>query len=476
MTLADNDKDSMEDYDKSSHSKDDSQFTAKRLQADRLKDTQQYARWFRHSAPYINQHRGKTFVLMLTGEALAHENLSTLINDLAVLNSLGVKLALCFGAQAQIDSRLNTLGMTSAYFQHWRITTPELMSVIKEVVGGLGIDLEAKLSLATIDSPMHGSQLQVCRGNFITAKPLGVRKGQDLSYTGQVRRVQHEAIQQQLDAGRIVLLTCLGYSPTGETFNLPIEEVAAEVSTAIKADKLILFSPHQGLLDEDGHLIKDLHPNQGDLWLEKIRQGDISFPLQTLEKGVSAVTQGVKRCHLLSHCHDGALLEELFTREGCGTMMTQENVEVIRPATIEDVAGILNLLNPLEEDGTLVRRSRERLEMEISQFSVLMRYDLVIGCAALYPFPDQSLGELACVAIHREYRGQNRGDRLLKYIEHQAQQQGLSSLFVLTTQTAHWFVERGFQALNLDQLPSEKQRLYNYRRNSLVYSKMMGKQ
>lgn len=432
-----------------------------------------YVNWFRHSSPYINAHRGKTFVLMLGGEALAHQNLPNIIHDIALLNSLGVRLILVQGARPQIEQRAAQQGLTSQFHNQLRITDSQTLSCVKEAAGALRCQLEALLSMGVSNSPMHGSRIRVCGGNFVTAKPLGVIDGIDHQHTGEVRRVDRKAIKQQLDLGNIVLLPCLGYSPTGEVFNLSVEDVATQTANAVSADKLILFGPEQGILEQGqqgkGQLLKELCLSEAQTRLANMQEDSPGRSI--LKAAIAACSKGIERCHLVSYAQDGALLEELFTREGHGTLITREDYEKVRPATIDDVGGILELLKPLEDDGILVRRSREILETEIHNFVVIDRDSMVIGCSALYPYKDK--GELACVAVHSDYRHGNRGDALLSYIEKVAKAQGMQQLFVLTTRTAHWFQERGFIAQPPETLPKAKQQLYNYQRNSNVFEKTL---
>lgn len=186
-----------------------------------------------------------------------------------------------------------------------------------------------------------------------------------------------------------------------------------------------------------------------------------------------AASNGVARAHLVNFREDGALLRELFTRDGCGTLVTRENYENIRGAYIEDVGGILELIAPLEEAGILVRRSRELLEAEIKRFTIIERDGMVIGCAALYPFEDGQSAELACVAVHTDYRSAQRGKKLMAYVERRARTQGLTAIYVLSTQTAHWFREQGFEPVSVDDLPGERKSLYNYQRKSKVFRKQL---
>jgi amino-acid N-acetyltransferase len=285
-----------------------------------------------------------------------------------------------------------------------------------------------------------------------------------------VRRVDRKGIGRQLDERSIVLLSSLGYSPTGEIFNLACEDVATRAAIELGADKLLLFGAEQGLLDADGRLIRELRPQQVPQHLERL---GVSYQASLLKAAASACRGGVNRCHMVSYAQDGALLNELFTRDGSGTLIDQEQFESLREATIADVGGLLELIRPLEEQGILVRRSREVLEREIGQFSVVERDGLIIACAALYPVPDSDWGELACLAVHPDYRHGHRGDALLERIQERARALGLKTLFVLTTRTAHWFQERGFQASGVERLPAARASLYNYQRQSKVFEKRL---
>ena len=431
-----------------------------------------YVKFLRDTSPYINQHRGKIFVLALSVEAIAHANFNHIVQDIALLNSLGIKLVLVHGARPQIEQRLQTCNIPVNFDCNRRITDNATMNCVKDAVGSTRITIESLLSMDHVNSPMHGAQIQVVSGNFVTAKPMGVRDGIDYHHTGEVRRVHRDAILRQLAQNAIVLLSPIGYSPTGEAFNLNHEDVATQTAVALQAEKLMMFSPDQGLAGTDGSLQKALELNSAASWIRTLPDAD---PLQhCLSACYEACQNGVPRSHIISFKEDGALLTELFTRDGSGTMITKDNLEQIRAATIEDVGGLLELLTPLEEKGVLVRRSRELLESEISQFSVLVNSEgMIAACVALYPFDNHMSAELACVVTHPDFRGRGFARRLLKQAEKDARKQQLTQLFVLTTQTAHWFIENGFQESSLAQLPAEKQSLYNLQRNSKILSKML---
>lgn len=438
------------------------------------RNTQQYVHWFRHSAPYINAHRNKTFVLMFDGEAVQHPNFQHIIHDIALLHSLGIRLVLVHGARPQINENLQQRQIVTPFHGDRRVTTRESLSCVMHAVGSIRLEIEALLSMGLANSPMYGARIEVISGNFVTAKPYGIREGVDFQLTGEVRSIDSAAIHRHLDNHNIVVLGPTGYSTTGEVFNLLAEEVGTKTAIALKAEKLIFLGERQGLEDDQGRLLREITPNQLDQHIEHYQQKQPEIALH-LQGAKYASQHGVRRVHLLSYSYDGALIEELFTRDGIGTMVTEAHYEEVRMANIGDVGGLINLLRPLEEEGILVYRSRERLENEIGQFAVIERDGTVLACAALYPIPTSAdeirSAEIACVAVHPAYRKSNRGSQILHFLEDKAKANGIQQLFVLTTRTAHWFLEHGFAPASVDDLPNARQALYNYQRNSMVFKK-----
>jgi len=429
-----------------------------------------YVKFFRETSPYINVHRGRTFVVALSGDAIADGNFPHIVQDIALLNSLGIRIVLVHGARPQIEQRLANAHIPPRFNQHTRITDERSMDCVKDAFGHTRIAIEAQLTMGLANSPMHGARIRVVGGNFITAKPVGVRHGVDFHHTGEVRKIDRVGIQRQLDDGAIVLLSSIGYSTTGEAFNLTYEDVATQAAVALKAEKLIIFTETPGITDTEDHLIRSIALADVRLHLERTA----AQPAQqrALQACLFACQHGVPRCHLISFQLDGALLGELFTREGSGTLILHDGSDIIRPANIDDIPGLLDLISPLEEQGILVKRSRELLETEISRFFVVIHPEgMIIACAALYPFAGHCVGELACLATHPDYCNRGLASRLLIEVEKQARALGLSRLFVLTTRTAHWFLEKGFVAAALADIPEKKQQLYNYQRNSKIFVK-----
>jgi amino-acid N-acetyltransferase len=412
--------------------------------------------WFRTAAPYIHAHRGATFVIAFDGETIATPGFDSLIHDFALLNSLGIKLVLVYGARKQIDVQSKIHNVDINYHDGLRITDESSLKIARSVIGKLRLDIEAKLSFGLPHTPMAHAQVRCTSGNLVTARPVGIKDGIDFGHTGEVRRVDTQGIKDQLSLGNLVLLPPMGFSPTGEFFNLSYEAIATNVATDLAADKLIFIGDNCDDLDremtlEQAESAKQIHP--------------------TLAAAINACQSGVKRVHLLDRDQDGALLQELFSRDGAGTLITADLFETTRQATIEDVGGILELIQPLEANGVLVKRSRDHLEMEVDHFTVMERDGTVVACAALYPYPENQIGELACLAVSKNYQDLGRGKKLLSVIEQQAKAAGLSSLCVLTTQTAHWFIEQGFKETEIANLPVKKQDFYNYQRNAKVFRK-----
>ena len=431
---------------------------------------------FRHSVPYINAHRGKTFVIMLGGEAIEHDNFSSIVNDIGLLHSLGIRLVVVYGARPQIDANLAEHHHEPVYHKQTRVTDAKTLELVKQAAGMLQLEITARLSMSLGNTPLQGAHINVVSGNFIIAQPLGVDDGVDYGHSGRIRRIDEEAIHRQLDSGAIVLMGPVAVSVTGESFNLTSEEIATQLAVKLKAEKMIGFCSSQGVYDQHGEIVSELFPNEAQARVEELEAEEDynSGTVRFLRGAVKACRSGVRRCHLISYQEDGALLQELFSRDGIGTQIVMESAEQIRRATINDIGGILDLISPLEQQGILVRRSREQLEMEIDKFTIIQRDNTTIACAALYPFPEEKIGEMACVAVHPDYRSSSRGEVLLSRIAAQAKQIGLSKLFVLTTRSIHWFQERGFTPVDIDLLPESKKQMYNYQRRSKVLMADLG--
>ena len=409
--------------------------------------------FFREAAPYIHSHRGKTFVIAFAGEVIASSQFRQIIQDIAIISTLGTHVVLVHGTRPQIDERLARNNHPIHLHKGIRVTDANTLLMAQEAIGFLRIRIENLLTHALNQPSLTNAGLGVVSGNFITARPLGIHDGIDYGYTGMVRKINHTFITQQLDANNIVLVSPMGYSPTGEAYNLRYEQVAISAAKTLKADKLIFLS------DQPLDLPHELTHEEAKAYLPQH---------ELLPTIIEAVTTDVERIHLVNADTDGGLLLELYTRDGVGSMIATAQFECLRAATIEDISGILELIRPLEQQGTLIKRSREQLELEIHNFHIITRDHEVIACVALYDTDTPTIAELACLAVNPQYRGGNRGDKLLRHVAQLAKTQGKIKLLVLTTQTTDWFRERGFEKGEIADLPSNKKSLYNYQRNSQV--------
>ncbi len=437
-----------------------------------MKNAQEFVAWLRAAAPYIHAFRGQTFVVAFGGEVVSDGTFVALTHDFNLLHSLGVRLVLVHGARPQTELRLQQKGQEARYQNGIRVTDGAALECVIEAVGSLAVEISALLSMAIAESPMAGSRLRVATGNFVTARPVGVVDGVDFQYTGRVRKVDAEGIERRLQDDELVLLPPLAYSPTGEVYNLTVEEVATAVAIALKAAKLIFLTDTPGLMDEQGQVVSTLSVRKA---MAVVAGGgakgeDIPFYLPC---AVRACREGVARVHLLDRHRDGALLLELFTPQGIGTLVTPDIEDVLRPATLEDIPGILAVIEPLEEEGALVKRDRVLLETEIDRFTVLLHEGLVIGCVALYPYVEEGCAELACLAVMPRYRNHGRGDVLMNHCVELGKKLGLGRLFLLSARAGQWFAERGFVETDVASLPSMRQQMYNYRRRSKVFVKSL---
>lgn len=437
--------------------------------------------WFRSVAPYIHMHRGKTFVVAMAGEAIAAGKLANIAQDLALIQSMGVKVVLVHGFRPQVNEQLRAKGHEARYSHGIRITDGVALDCAQEAAGQLRYEIEAAFSQGLPNTPMAGSTIRVISGNFITARPVGVVDGVDFQHSGLVRKVDAAGIRRALDFGSMVLMSPFGFSPTGEAFNLTMEEVATSVAISIQADKLIFLTEVPGIGQDPSLPISEDNPVDTELPLDTARKllADLPPPQRPtdtafyLQHCVKACEAGIERNHILPFSVDGSLLLEVYVHDGIGTMVIDEKLESLREATADDIGGILQLIEPFERDGTLVKRSRTEIERDIDQYTVIEHDGVIFGCAALYPYPEAKTAEMAALTVSPHSQAQGDGERILKRVEQRAKASGLESIFVLTTRTMHWFLKRGFQQVNPDWLPEARKRKYNWDRKSQVLVKRL---
>jgi len=434
--------------------------------------------WFRAVAPYIHAYRGKTFVVALAGEAIAAGKLNTFVQDLSILHAMGIKLVLVHGFRPQVTEQLAAKGHVSRFHRGIRITDAVALDAAQEAAGQLRFEIEAAFSQGLPNTPMANATVRVVSGNFLTARPVGIVDGVDFMHSGLVRRVDQVAIRRAIDSHALVLLSPFGFSPTGEAFNLTMEDVATAAAIALQADKLVFMTEVPGIRERQDDPESAIDT---ELALVDAKRLLASLPPPTaptevafyLQHCVRACESGVERSHILPFAADGALLLEVFTHDGVGTMVVDEKLESLREAAADDVGGILQLIEPFERDGTLVRRDRHEIERDIANYSVVEHDGIIFGCAALYPYPEARTAEMAALTVSPQSQSQGDGERLLKRVEQRARAMGLDSIFVLTTRTMHWFIKRGFVQVDPEWLPEARKRKYNWDRRSQVLVKKL---
>ncbi|MDA0846891.1 MAG: amino-acid N-acetyltransferase [Proteobacteria bacterium] len=427
--------------------------------------------WLRSVAPYVHAFRNKTFVVAFPGELVVANQLETLVHDLSLLQAMGMRIVLAYGSRPQVQEQLRLRQIEDRYSHGMRITDRSALECAKEAAGELRLDIEAAFSAGLPNTPMGNSRIRIISGNFVTARPVGIVDGVDFEHTGLVRKVEADSIRQALLGGSIVLVPPLGFSPTGEAFNLSLEDIATSLAITLDADKLIFLCSDESMPRLENRSLAEVSEDEAEGILA---QGDLNEEAAfTLGHALRACRGGVARAHLVPYGLDGALLLELFTHDGVGMMLVEETLEALRPATIDDVAAIVSLLEPLESDGTLAARGRATVERDIERFTVIEHDGVIFGCAALYIFDGSPMGELACLMVRSETREQGDGERLLKSIEAQAKAAGLTAIFVLTTRTTHWFMKRGFKAATIAALPEDRRAHYNWDRKSQILLKTL---
>jgi amino-acid N-acetyltransferase len=435
--------------------------------------------WFRSVAPYIHKFRNQTFVVGVCGEAIAAGKLPNLAQDLALIQSMGVKIVLVHGFRPQVNEQLKAKGHAPQFFKGMRVTDEVALDCAQEAAGQLRYEIEAAFSQGLPNTPMAGATVRVISGNFLTARPVGIVEGVDFQRSGVVRKIDTAGITRSLDMGALVLMSPFGFSPTGEAFNLTMEEVATSVAVALQADKLIFVTEILGIATQVGLPLGEDNPIDTELPLAAAEKLLIDLPAADkptdtafyLQHCVTACKAGVERSHIIPFAVDGSILLEVYVHDGIGTMVVDEKLESLREATADDVGGILQLIEPFEKDGTLVKRSRTEIERDVGNYTVIEHDGVIFACAALYPYPESRTAEMAALTVSPQVQSQGDGERVLKRIEQRAKLAGLDSIFVLTTRTMHWFIKRGFEQVDPEWLPDARKRKYNWDRKSRVLVK-----
>ncbi len=403
----------------------------------------------RDAAPYIHAHRGRTFVVVAPGSVLASASQAALLGDIALLHAMGVRVVLVFGARAQLEQRLEERGIASTLVGGVRVTDESALHELQAAAGALLMQLMGGLSQRLVGSPMAGAQMHVRTGNFVEARPMGLIDGTDFGFSGRVLDVDQNGIRQALAAGDMVLLPPLGFSLTGEVFNLSAHALGGAIAARLQAEKLVVLAPEASALrqryeTQGGHVT----PEQAETLAGEEHDVELKAALLAAKE---AVREGVRRAHVVDGALDGALLAELFSRDGSGVLVSASPYDVVRRARPSDIPGITLLLKQEASHGTVVPRTRRQLRSTLGRYIVVVRDGLVVATAALTEEPGSGLLAVSALAVHPAYRGRGLAAQVVAFASEEAQRQGLLRLGLRTTQTEHWFLSQGFRRATPDE-------------------------
>lgn len=416
---------------------------------------------------YVPQFRGQTFVVLLDSALIGHENVQNVLLDLAVLTSLSIRVVVVFGARQQIIDLAARRGVT--------LTSPDATGVTDDVTLEVAVDAISRLSTNLLQQ-LTGVGLRAAVANAITAHPAGVIRGRDLGHSGTIDRVEAATFQSLIDQGIIPLVAPLGYERSGRILRMNSAAVAVQVASAVGASKL-LFVGAGMVVDAAGQRIRQLSVEEAKALAGPATQGEETENSQVmlLRHAARACEGGVARVHFLDGKTDDALLGELFSIGGVGTMVYRDAYQNIRPARRSDIEGILRMVRQAVDDDELVVRSRQEIRASIEDYFVLDVDGTVTGVVALHPWPEQKTAELACLYVRRTHEGMGYGRKLVQFAEKRARASGYDRLFALSTQAYNFFENKlGFTPVDPADLPAaRREKLLKSGRNSRVMVKKL---
>ena len=415
---------------------------------------------------YVPRFRDRIFVIAIDGEIIESENFSNLLLDLAVLRSLNIRVVLVHGARHQIERRAQVEGITLSNADGSGITDAATLRV--------GLDAATRLTHELLEG-LTSVDLRAAYANAIMAYPLGIIGGVDQQHTGKVERVDTETLQYLLEKGVVPVLPPLGFDGDGRTYRVNSDGIAVEVALALKAAK-ILFLCETGVLEDEGQLVRQLSIAEAEESLKK-RRGAMPRNLALkLEWAARACREGIPRVHLLDGHQNEALLTEVFSSEGIGTMIYSNDYQQIRKAQKKDVRRIISLIRQSVQNEELVRRTRSDIVNQLDDYWVLEVDRNIVGCIALHPYPKEDMGELACLYVNRASEHSGYGRRLMAFVENLAREKGLGNLFALSTQAFVYLQQKGgFREATPEILPPTRREKYDESgRHSRVLIKPVG--
>jgi amino-acid N-acetyltransferase len=421
---------------------------------------------------YLKQFRGTTFVVRIDNAVLDDPLFSVVVKDLSLLHEAGISVALVPSAKERIDAVLRTYEVPYTIIKGVRVTSEEAIPFIKMAAFDVSNRVMTMLS---------ANGMTAVIGNWVRARGIGVIDGVDYQSAGLVENVRVDSVRKMLDDGVVPIFPCIGWSSVGTPYNISSNELAVVVAGSLAAEKLIFLTAREGLA-ADAFVVPDTIPVAPGGRLANFSLPDLDAfvaanpgrdeDLELLMRARRACAAGVERVHILDGRTEGVILKETFSNLGSGTMVYSNRYGGIRAMTVNDISDVLRLMTPFVERGILLPRSESQLEGTLADFIVFEVDDSVHACAALHEYPEK-VGEIAGIAVDEHFLHLGVGPKLVDYLCERAQRRGLSSVFVLTTQTADWFQKLGFTEADPAALPEKKRSSYNLQRKSRVYMKTL---
>ena len=427
----------------------------------------------REAFHYQSRFDGSTMVFKIEFPVTEHPLFPSLVKDLALLSRTGFRVVIVPGAKEWIDTVLGEYGISLLYKDSTRITSGEAMPFVQ---------MAAFHCATRFITGFSGSRIDAVIGNFVRARGIGVIDGVDMEYTGAVDKFYIDSLSRVLELGVIPILPCIGWSPSGKPYNVPSDEIALAAAANLGAIKLFIISLSGGVKKDDYHIpegvvigknnrITRLTPYEAArvLELNSFEKNRNDRALAELDMAVKASKAGVERVHIIDGGEEGAVLKELFSNLEAGTMVYADEYESIRSIKSRDVPDILRLMEPLMQQGILLRRKAEDIQSKKEDYAVFVIDGQIRACGALHEW-DEDQGEIAAIATDPYYADMGLGRRIVRYLIDRAKKQGFKRVFVLTTRTQDWFESLGFCETTPETLPEKKRRQYDQNRNSKVFS------
>ncbi len=414
---------------------------------------------------YVPRFREKIFVIAVDGEIAGSPNFGNILLDLAVLRSLNVKVILVHGAASQIEKLAAERSVKLSNRDGTGITDEATLKVSLDAATTLMNDIMQ--GLTSVD-------LRAAYANAVIAHPAGILGGVDFLHTGKVERVDTKLLHLLLNEGVIPVVPPIGFDGEGRTFRVNSDAIAVDVAEAMQAMKIIFLGAQDAMV-VNGELVRQLSITEADDLVKKRRLPTEAGSLSKLEHGARACRNGVPRVHLLNGNVDEALLAEVFSPEGVGTMIYSNDYQQIRRVFKKDVRALLILIRSSVEHAELVKRTRADLIAQLDDYWVLEIDRQLVACVAVHHYPEALKSELACLYVSKPHEGQGYGRKLIAFAEQLAAQRGMKHIFALSTQAFNYFQQKGgYVEVTPDELPAERRKKYDTNgRNSKVLQRTL---